>query len=169
MQDSFFISTPPSLALIQDGGALPNSVPGLGPGPAAQGTGTTGATGDPAAGTTGSGAANPFGNTFFILIALMLVFMIVSSMLSARKAKKQTADMLSSLKRGDRVMTTAGMLGTVHEVRDDAVVLKIDDVSGARAQFAKHAIQQVVKSGKGGGGKSSSDSADDDSEVAKAS
>ena len=84
------------------------------------------------------------------MLALLLVFMIVSSMMSARRAKKQTAQMLGGHKRGDKVLTAAGIFGTVHEVRDDAVVLKIEDVSGTKVQFAKHAIQQVVKSAKGG-------------------
>ncbi len=137
----------PTLGFLQDGAALPNNVPGIGNGSGGE---TTGAPGDPTA--TGGGNTpqkSPFGDTIFIMFALILVFMIVSTMMSARRAKKQTAEMLGGLKRGDRVLTSGGMLGTVQEVRDDAVVLRIDDVSGAKAQFAKHAIQQVVKSGKG--------------------
>lgn len=147
MQHSFLWTTTPGLGFMQDG-ALPNAVPGIG-GPSAGGT--TGAPGDPAgAGGGQPPAVKPFGNSIFIMLALLLVFMIVSSMMSARRAKKQTAAMLGGLKRGDRVLTAAGIFGTVHEVRDDAVVLKIDDVSGTKVQFAKHAIQQVVKSAKGG-------------------
>ncbi|QKK08748.1 MAG: preprotein translocase subunit YajC [Planctomycetota bacterium] len=148
MQNSILWTTTPGLGLIQDG-ALPNAVPGIGGSSAG---GTTGAPGDPAAagGPAGGAAAKPFGNSIFIMLALLLVFMIVSSMMSARRAKKQTAQMLGGLKRGDKVLTAAGIFGTVHEVRDDAVVLKIDDVSGTKVQFAKHAIQQVVKSAKGG-------------------
>lgn len=137
-----------TIGLLQDGGALPNSVPGIG---GASGGETTGAPGNPAA-TGGTGNApppKPFGNSIFIMFALVLVFMIVSTMMSARRAKKQTAEMLGGLKRGDKVLTSGGMLGTVQEVRDDSVVLRIDDVSGAKAQFSKHSIQQVVKSGKG--------------------
>jgi len=147
MQHSFLWTTTPSLGFMQDG-ALPNAVPGIGGSSAG---GTTGAPGDPAgAGGGQPPAAKPFGNSIFIMLALLLVFMIVSSMMSARRAKKQTAAMLGGLKRGDRVLTAAGIFGSVHEVRDDAVVLKIDDVSGTKVQFAKHAIQQVVKSAKGG-------------------
>ena len=148
MQNSFLWSSTPGLGFIQDG-VLPNAVPGIGGGSSAGGT--TGASGDPAA--TGGGAApapKPFGNTIFIMFALVLVFMIVSTMLSGRRAKKQTAAMLAGLKRGDRVLTAAGIFGTVQEVRSDAVVLKIDDVNGTKVQFAKHAIQQVVKPAKGG-------------------
>ncbi|MFG0259721.1 MAG: preprotein translocase subunit YajC [Phycisphaerales bacterium JB041] len=147
MQNSYFWTTTPGLGFMQDG-ALPNAVPGIGGSSAG---GTTGAPGD--AGAAGGGATTqpaPFGNSIFIMLALLLVFMIVSSMLSARRAKKQTAEMLGGLKRGDRVLTSAGIFGTVQDVRDDAVVLKIDDVSGTKVQFAKHAIQQVVKSAKGG-------------------
>lgn len=163
MQNSFLWTTTPGLGFIQDG-PLPNAVPGIGGSSAG---GTTGTPGDPAAGgAAGGGAAapSPFGNSIFIMLALLLVFMIVSSMLSGRRAKKQTAEMLGSLKRGDRVLTAAGIFGTVHEVRDDAVVLKIDDVSGTKVQFAKHAIQQVVKSAKGGGVKElAADGTEDDS------
>jgi preprotein translocase subunit YajC len=151
MQNNFLWPTTPGLGLIAEATPLPNAVPGIGSGGGAAGGAST-ATGDPASG--GAGAApppSPFGNTIFIMFALVLVFMIVSTMMSSRKAKKQAAEMLGSLKRGDRVLTTAGILGTVHEVRDDAVVLRIDDVNGTKVHFAKHAVQQVVKSGKGGG------------------
>ena len=55
------------------------------------------------------------------------------------------------VKRGDRVLTVGGMLGTVQEVREDSIVLKVDDVSGAKAHFTRGAIQQVIKSAKSDG------------------
>ncbi len=148
----------PTLGFLQDGAALPNNVPGIGNGSGGE---TTGAPGDPAA-AGNAPPPKPFGNSIFIIFALILVFMIVSTMMSSRRAKKQTAEMLGGLKRGDRVLTSGGMLGTVQEVRNDAVVLRIDDVSGAKAHFSKRAIQQVVKSGKGNG--KSSDDADMESD-----
>ena len=57
--------------------------------------------------------------------------------------------LLSSLKKQDRVLTIGGLIGTVVEVRDDEVVLKIDENANTRARFTKNAIQQVLKSSDG--------------------
>jgi preprotein translocase subunit YajC len=132
----------------QEGGSLPNTVPGL------DGGGSGGEAGTVAPGGQqggGAPAANPFGNTLFMMLALLLVFMIVSTMMTGRREKKRMAQMLAELKRGDRVLTVSGMYGTVHEVKPDAIVLRIDEVSGAKAQFSKSAVSQVVRSARGEG------------------
>lgn len=161
MHDLTLMSVTLVPAISQDGGALPSNIPGLDSGGAD--AGTTGADG-----TGGGGAPNasPFGNSLFMLFALLLVFMIISTMMSARKAKRQAAEMLSALKRGDRVLTSSGMMGTIHDVRDDSIVLRIDDVSGTKAHFAKHAIQQVLKPAKGNA--KQDEAAADDNAVAQA-
>ncbi|VAX39929.1 hypothetical protein MNBD_PLANCTO03-1006, partial [hydrothermal vent metagenome] len=87
-------------------------------------------------------------NPLFIMLALVMVFMVFTTMMSGRREKKRTAEMLASLKRGDRVLTLGGMIGTIHELREDSIVLRVDDVSGAKAHFTRGAIQRVLKSAK---------------------
>jgi preprotein translocase subunit YajC len=140
MQDWMSMAGAGGLGLLQEGGDLPTSVPGIGPGPGA----TEGQGAGPGPATT-QGQPGMF-NPMFLLLLLVLVFMIVTTMMSSRREKRRVAEMLSGIKRGDRVQTLAGMIGTVHEVRDDAIVLRVDDTTGTKIQFAKSAVQHVLKS-----------------------
>lgn len=127
-------------------------------------TGAAAETGGGAGGeatTQGDGSNQPLGtgsNTqqggggFFQSGGLLLVmlgfmgFLIISSMLAGRKQKKMRNEMLSNLGKHDRVMTTGGMIGTIVEVKDRELILRIDDESGARAHFSRDAIANVLKS-----------------------
>jgi len=52
--------------------------------------------------------------------------------------------MLAALKKGDKVQTAGGILGTVVEVRDSEVVVKVDENANTRLRFARSAIQAVL-------------------------
>ena len=62
-----------------------------------------------------------------------------------RKQERQRKDMLSNLKRGDRVQTIGGILGTVIDVRDSEVVLKVDESTNTKMRFARSAIHRVLE------------------------
>lgn len=117
----------------------------------------TGGTGTQADGANGEGAAQPGAGGdmmqfIFLMMLGLLVFMIVMSVTQGRKQKRQRAELLGSLKKQDRVQTIGGVIGTVAELHDDEVVLRVDDSSNTRIRFSKTAVQQVLKSGSGGGG-----------------
>lgn len=136
------------VGLPQDG-QLPSSVPGVDSGSVSTPGETPGA-GTGAAGT-GAGAANTppsLFNPMFLMLFLVVIFMIFTTTMSGRKEKKRVAGMLASLKRGDRVQTLGGLIGTIHEVREDSFVLRIDDVNGTKAHFSRGAVQGVLKSAK---------------------
>ncbi|GAB4555699.1 MAG: hypothetical protein Tsb0013_18490 [Phycisphaerales bacterium] len=99
-------------------------------------------------GQTGQQQRQPgmFGDTFLLIMLGFLAFMIISSIFAGRKQKKQRAEMLSSLGKHDRVLTSGGLIGTIVEVKDSELVLRIDDATGARAHFSRDAIAHVVKS-----------------------
>ncbi|HLQ65791.1 MAG TPA: preprotein translocase subunit YajC [Candidatus Limnocylindrales bacterium] len=62
-----------------------------------------------------------------------------------QRKQKETDAMLSSIKKGDRVLTSGGLYGTVigKGAKDDVVVLKVaDDV---KMEFSKQSIVQVVE------------------------
>lgn len=95
-------------------------------------------------------APSPFGGGqfLFILLALML-FMIMMSVFSGRKEKRRRQDMLSTLSRHDRVLMAGGMIGTIVELKDDEVVLKVDESNNTRIHFSRSAVQSVLKSAGG--------------------
>ena len=57
------------------------------------------------------------------------------------KERKKREAMLSAIKNGDRVVTIGGIHGTVVSVKDQTVVIKVDD--SARIEFSKNAISTV--------------------------
>jgi preprotein translocase subunit YajC len=61
-----------------------------------------------------------------------------------RKERQRHADMLKNLKRNDRVQTIGGVLGIVVDVRDQEVVLKVDETSNVKMRFNRSAIKEVL-------------------------
>lgn len=59
-----------------------------------------------------------------------------------RKQRKKREAMLSALRKGDKVMTTGGLYGTVAAVADDVVTLQVAD--GVRLRFARSSVQSVL-------------------------
>lgn len=106
------------------------------------GTGAVGGLGGqvPPSGPQGSPSMMPM----LVLFGGMLALMILMQTMSARREKKKRDSLMSSLKKHDRVLTTAGMIGSVVEVRDDEVVLKIDENQNVRVRFMRSAIAQVL-------------------------
>ncbi len=69
------------------------------------------------------------------LIVLVMYFFMIRPQMKKQKDQKKFAD---ELKKGDRVITTAGMHGRVAEVNDTTVV--IDTELGSKLRFDKSAI-----------------------------
>lgn len=63
-----------------------------------------------------------------------------------QKKQRETQAMLASIRKGDRVLTSGGLYGTVVGTgKDDVVVLRVaEDV---KMEFSKQAIVQVVERG----------------------
>ncbi len=117
--------------------------------PAKEGTtATTGADGTAQTGTPagGSGGARPgMGMDFMLLIFVgFFVLMIFMQMRSSKKEKKQREALLSALKKGDKVQTIGGIIGTVVEVRPDRVILKTDEGNNSKTTFVRSAIQTII-------------------------
>lgn len=97
------------------------------------------------------GSAPPpsgFGGLQFLLpLLLVMGFMIAMQVFAARKDKKRRAEMLGALRRGDRVVTIGGVIGAVAEVRDDEVVLKVDEATNAKIRVTRNAVQSIIAKG----------------------
>ncbi|MFT5049905.1 MAG: preprotein translocase subunit YajC [Chlamydiales bacterium] len=91
----------------------------------------------PAAGA--AQAAPGFSWTPLILILGVVYFVLIAP---ERKNRKKRDEMLGGLKKGDKVMTTSGMHGTVAHVNGDAVTLQVAD--NVRLKFTVQAVQSLV-------------------------
>jgi preprotein translocase subunit YajC len=80
------------------------------------------------------------------LFPITIVFVIVWFFMinSKRKGDKQRQAMLKEMKRGDRIQTIGGILGTVVEVRDGEVLVKVDESNNTKIKFSRSAIHRVV-------------------------
>jgi preprotein translocase subunit YajC len=87
-----------------------------------------------------SGASAAIAN-FLPIVAIGLVFYFLVIAPANKQRKKQT-EMMSALKKGDRVLTTGGIYGTVQGVEPDAVYLKISE--NVKVKVARSAISGLV-------------------------
>ena len=140
---------------------LPLTLAQSNPAPAAPGNGaatpvptTPGTPGIPvansASGDTGTTTApSPGLDPMFMVILLgAMVLMIFLTSRRDRKEKKRMSTMLAAMKKGDRVQTIGGILGTVMEVKETEVLVKVDESSNARMHFTRQAIQAILTDGK---------------------
>ena len=56
---------------------------------------------------------------------------------------KKKEEMRSALKKGDKVLTQAGILGVVNDIKEDIITLKLSE--NTKVDFTKDAILDVVK------------------------
>ena len=137
---------PVTLAQDSPPAAPPTDAPGPGnatPGAPGDTSGTPAIPADPNAPVTNQTQGQGLGSMLPILI-LVFAVLIIFSMGTGRKEKKRRAAMLATLTKGAKVTTVGGVLGTVVEVRDDEVVVKVDENSNTRMRFAKSAINAVT-------------------------
>ena len=78
-----------------------------------------------------------------LLIGILVLYFFVFR--SKKTKDKQRVDMLANLKRGDRVQTIGGILGTVVEARENDVILKVDESTNTKIRFSRSAIHRVVE------------------------
>lgn len=91
------------------------------------------------------GWAQFLSSPIFLMLAILVIFYFFM-IKSKRQQDRQRQEMLSTLKKGDRVQTIGGILGSVVEARDDEVVVKVDEGSNTKIRFARSAIHRVVES-----------------------
>lgn len=93
-------------------------------------------------------SGSPFGMPVFLIIMLVLMYFLMFR--GPQKEKKRRAALLAALKKGDKVLTVGGMIGTIVEMNDNEVILKFDENTNARGRFTRMAIQQVIDPRAGG-------------------
>ena len=74
-----------------------------------------------------------------VAIGLVFYFLVIAP---ANKQRKKQQEMLSTLKKGDRVLTSGGIYGTIQGVEPDAVYLKIAE--NVKIKVARSAISSLV-------------------------
>lgn len=96
---------------------------------------------------SGAGGASGGGGTQLItmlvtfgLIIVVFYFLVIRPQ---NKKQKDAKKMLQNITRGDRVVTIGGLHGSVESVKDDTVLLKVDD--NVKLKFSKSAVASIVE------------------------
>ena len=97
----------------------------------------------------GAGSGGPleqfFGGPMSTVVMFGLMFAIMYFMLIRPQSqeKKKLEKSISELQKGDKVLTTSGIVATVVSIDKQRAVLKIND--DVKVEFVRSAIAQVIK------------------------
>lgn len=93
-------------------------------------------------GAGGANAAQP--NPLLAMLPFLLMFLVFYFLLIRPQKKRQAEHqkMLEELKKGDKVVTSGGMLGTVLGLKEKTVVLKVGDAE-TKIEFLRSAISVI--------------------------
>ncbi len=97
----------------------------------------------PAFAQAGTGAAGPGALEAFLPIILIFVVFYFLLIRPQQKKMKQHKEMLGSIRRGDKIVTGGGIVGTVTKVIDDNEV-QLEIAEGVRVRVQRHLISSVV-------------------------
>lgn len=92
-----------------------------------------------ATGSAGSGISS-----IVMLVAMLLIFYFLL-IRPQKKRDKEAKAMMASLRKGDKVVTIGGIHGIIATVRENTVVLRVEDDS--KIEFTKSAISSVISKG----------------------
>jgi len=72
---------------------------------------------------------------FLVLIFAMMYFLMIRPQ---RKKQKEQQQLISELKRGDKIVTTGGIYGVIESLSEDSAVIKVE--SGATVRIARGSL-----------------------------
>jgi preprotein translocase subunit YajC len=80
--------------------------------------------------------------TFIFMMIAMFAIIYFLMLRPQMKKQKETQNMLANIKKGDRVLTAAGIVGVIGNVKETSVMVKIAD--NTVVEFKKAAISSVL-------------------------
>jgi len=78
--------------------------------------------------------------TNFLPLIIIFVAMYLLLFRGPRKKQQQHQQMVRALKKNDKVRTIGGIIGTVVDVKDDEIILKVDEANNTKVRIAPSAI-----------------------------
>lgn len=82
--------------------------------------------------------------TQLIFIGLIFVILYFVMFRGPKKRQQQQNQMVKALKKNDRVQTIGGIFGTVLEVSDTEITLKIDESNNTKIKILPSAVHKVL-------------------------
>jgi preprotein translocase subunit YajC len=91
---------------------------------------------------TGTAKPNPWLQMLPFIVIIIAMYLLLFR--GPRRKQQEHQKMVSSLKKNDRVRTIGGIYGTVVDVRQDDIVLKIDENNNTKIHIIPSAIGAVL-------------------------
>lgn len=76
---------------------------------------------------------------FIVAIFVLMYFMFIRG---PKKQQQQQQEMIRALQKNDRVRTVGGIIGTVVDVKDEYVTLKVDETTNTKIRIVPGAISK---------------------------
>jgi preprotein translocase subunit YajC len=90
---------------------------------------------------------NPFSQSFS-WIFLVVIFAVMFLMLrEPRRKQKQHEKMVRAIKKNDKIRTIGGVIGTVVDIKEDEIVLKVDESNNTKIRIVPSAIGKNLSEG----------------------
>ena len=83
---------------------------------------------------------------WFYLMYALPVLMLIMLFRTNSKQKREQQNALANLKKNDKVVTSAGILGVVAAIKEneDEVTLRVDDTSNTRIRVLRSSIVRIT-------------------------
>ncbi|MFC1548587.1 preprotein translocase subunit YajC [Candidatus Omnitrophota bacterium] len=85
------------------------------------------------------------GNPLISLMPIFLIFIVFYFLLirPQKKNQQQHAKMIEDLKKNDEVITSGGLYGTIVNIQEDIITLRVDD--STRLKIQKSSVSKLKK------------------------
>jgi preprotein translocase subunit YajC len=81
------------------------------------------------------------GNWIWIYAVIIMVFLFFAFR-GPKKRQKEQQKMVSELQKNDRIRTIGGLLGTVVDIKDNEITLKVDESNNTKVKIMTGAIAE---------------------------
>lgn len=92
--------------------------------------------------TPAKGPEGILGNPMFMMVIMVVMFYFLLIRPQQRQ-RKELAARIAALQSGDKVVTSAGLHGIIHNVKEHTVIIKVAE--GTMLEFDKAAVAHVHK------------------------
>jgi preprotein translocase subunit YajC len=89
---------------------------------------------------------NPFPLWLFLPLIILMIFMFFRA---PQKQKQQRKKLEQSLEKNDKILTIGGIIGTIVDIKDDEITLKIDESNNTKIKVRRSAIGRNLSKDKG--------------------
>jgi len=90
----------------------------------------------------GQQASNPWVSIIPLVLMILIFYLLLIR--PTQKKEKDRMKMIDQLKKGDKVLTSSGIIGVVVNIKPEENIITLKLAEGVKVDFVKSAIQQKL-------------------------